>query len=107
MVVCTTQGRKMNIDEHPTVRLLKARPSSRPRPIDAAALRALALEAGADDVGFVCVDRPEVAPQKADVLSLLPQARTLVSFVVRMNRDSIRTPARSVANLEFHRTGDE
>jgi epoxyqueuosine reductase QueG len=30
-----------------------------------------------------------------------------VVFVVRMNRDSIRSPARSVANLEFHRAGDE
>lgn len=97
----------MNIDEHPTVRLLKARPPSVRRPIDQAALRALALEAGADDVGFVSVERPEVAPQRADVLNLLPEARTLVSFVVKMNRDSIRSPARSVANLEFHRTGDE
>lgn len=97
----------MDIDQHPTVRLLKARPPSARRPIDAAGFRALALEAGADDVGLVSVERPEVAPQRADILSLLPQARTLVSFVVCMNRDSVRSPARSVANLEFHRTGDE
>ena len=97
----------MNIDQHPTVQLHRKRTPASPRPVDAALLRALALEAGADDVGFVAIDRPEIASQKADILSVLPQARTLVAFVVRMNRDSIRSPARSVANLEFHRTGDE
>jgi ferredoxin len=30
-----------------------------------------------------------------------------VSFVLRMNRENIRTPARSIANLEFHHTTDE
>ena len=30
----------------------------------------------------------------------------LLSFVCRMNREPIRNPARSVANLEFHHTGD-
>ena len=30
-----------------------------------------------------------------------------MSFVVRMNRENIRTPARSIANLEFHHTTDE
>ncbi|MFO0892900.1 MAG: SCP2 sterol-binding domain-containing protein [Isosphaeraceae bacterium] len=38
---------------------------------------------------------------------MFPRARTLISFVVRMNREPIRTPARSVANTEFHHTGDE
>ena len=35
-----------------------------------------------------------------------PPAKTLLSFVCRMNREPIRSPARSVANLEFHHTGD-
>jgi len=42
-----------------------------------------------------------------DILWLLPKTKTLISFVVRMNRENIRTPARSVANLEFHHTTDE
>ena len=35
-----------------------------------------------------------------------PPTKTLLSFVCRMNREPIRSPARSVANLEFHHTGD-
>jgi epoxyqueuosine reductase QueG len=97
----------MKIDHHPTVQLLKRRPDARPTAMTRDALRALALEAGADDVGFVSVDRPEVAAEKQDVLQLMPEARTLVAFVVRMNRDAIRSPARSVANLEFHHASDE
>lgn len=76
-------------------------------PLDRDALRKLALDAGADDAGVVSVSRPEIAAQKADILNLLPQARSLVTFVVRMNRDSIRSHARSIANLEFHRAGDD
>ena len=64
------------------------------------------LEAGADDAGFVEIDRPEIADQKTDIFWLLPEAKTLVSLVVRMNRENLRAPARSIANLEFHHTTD-
>src|SRR6185369_15620884 len=33
--------------------------------------------------------------------------RSLVSLVVRMNREPIRSPSRSVSNLEFHHVGDK
>lgn len=69
-------------------------------------LRKICLEAGADDVGFVSIDRPELADQRADILWAAPFTRTLVSFAGKMNRDPIRSPARSVANLEFHAQGD-
>jgi len=74
--------------------------------LDADLLRAELLELGADDCGFVEVDRPALAAEKESLATNFPQAKTLVSFVVRMNRTSIRTPARSVANTEFHHTGD-
>jgi ferredoxin len=96
-----------HLDDHPTVRLMRQRPRPAPAPLDRDALRDLAVEAGADDAGVVSVSRPEIAGQRRDILALFPRARTLVAFVVRMNRDSIRSPARSVANLEFHRAGDE
>ncbi|HKV79031.1 MAG TPA: hypothetical protein VJP02_12855, partial [Candidatus Sulfotelmatobacter sp.] len=38
---------------------------------------------------------------------VFPKTRTLISVVCRMNRDNIRTPARSISNLEFHHTTDE
>jgi hypothetical protein len=65
-------------------------------------LRSLCLEAGADDVGFVEVDRPAIADQHSDILRAFPPAKTLISFVTRMNRENIRTPVRSAANIEFH-----
>ena len=97
--------------EHPTVRYWQEKaeslPPTRPAVLDSGWLRQLALDAGADDVGFVELDRPEIADQREDILAALPDAKTLVSFVIRLNRENIRTPARSVANLEFHHTGDE
>jgi ferredoxin len=77
------------------------------QPLDAAWLRELVLSAGADDVGFVKIDRPELDDQREDLLRLFPAVRTLIPFVVRMNRELIRSPLRSVANHEFHSTGDD
>ena len=96
------------LDTHPTVALLRGRPAPAGRQtVSLQWLRELCLRNGADDVGFVAVDRPEVADQRSDVLALLPEARTLIAFVRRMHRESLRAPARSVANLDFHQTTDE
>jgi epoxyqueuosine reductase QueG len=78
-----------------------------PRQIDSALLRDIAFAAGADDLGFVSMDDPALDDQRADILAAFPFARTLISFVMKMNRENIRTPARSVANVEFHHVGDE
>lgn len=95
------------LHDHPTVRALHQRESSTPTPFTSAELRRLCLSLGVDDVGFVEIERKAVADQRAEIEEVLPGTRTLISFVMRMNRDSIRSPARSVANLEFHHTGDE
>src|SRR5688572_4730000 len=76
-------------------------------PLSADELRALALACGADDAGAVALARPELAGERVHAESALPGARALLSFVVRMNREPIRSPARSVANHEFHRSADE
>ena len=98
--------------DHPTVQTMRARAAAGTLPeapgvIDAAWLKNLCLEAGADDVGFVSVESPYIAAQKAEILAAFGRTKTAVSFVCRMNRENIRTPARSVANVEFHRSGDE
>jgi NAD-dependent dihydropyrimidine dehydrogenase PreA subunit len=98
--------------QHPTVKQFQARQATgngiaRPQTLDREWLRQVCLEAGADDAGLVEIDRPEIADQKTDIFRLLPKAKTLMSFVVRMNRENIRTPFRSIANLEFHHTTDE
>src|SRR4051794_32111376 len=101
----------MKLDDHPTVRRLRLRPGPPAAPksdrLDPAWLKQLVLDAGADDVGFVEIGRPELDDQREDILKAFPRTRTLISFVVRMNREAIRTPARSVANTEFHHSGEE
>ena len=74
--------------------------------LDSATLRRLCLQAGADDVGLISLDRPELDKERADILAAFPRTKTLISFVVRMNRDPIRSPTRSIANLEFHHAGN-
>jgi ferredoxin len=95
------------LDEHPTVIRYRQTPQSRrPLVLDADRLRRLCLEAGADDVGFVSIGRPELDVQRDDILGLYPWTKGLISLVCRMNREPIRSPARSVSNLEFHDTGE-
>ena len=72
-------------------------------PLDQEWLRTLALEAGADDVGFVSVDREDVASERPHIFGAFPETRTLMCIVTRLNVDSVRSPKRSIGNLEFHR----
>src|SRR3954453_4471149 len=97
------------VKEHPTVRAHRQKPAleQTSSPLDAAWLRQLCLDAGAEDVGFVEVDRPALAGERPHIERAFPHTRSLISFVLRMNRDNVRSPARSVANSEFHHTGDE
>jgi hypothetical protein len=117
------------VKEHPTVRAHHQRPAlpKTSEPLDAAWLRQLCLDAGADDVGFVEVDRPAgedvIGPYLAskkdfadDVLRPLQAKREPVYVVrgsdaethvqkryphktVRQVRSSLRP--RSIANLLF------
>ena len=59
------------------------------------------MEAGADDVGVVDIDRPEISAQKERILSFFPNAKSLISFVCRMNLAQFRSSDRSLADGEF------
>ena len=87
----------MKLDDHPTVRRFRLQtvPPAAPKSdrLDPAWLKQLVQGAGADDVGFVEIGRPELDDQRDDILKAFPRTRTLISFVVRMNREAIRTPA--------------
>lgn len=94
---------------HPTVRRILDESPHHPTEtpvLEAAWLRKIALEAGANDVGCVGLERAEMASQRDDILQAFPYAKTLLSFVCRMNRENLRTPSRSIANLEFHQSAD-
>lgn len=92
--------------DHPTVRAVAGRPKVTPGVLDAGRLRELCLQAGADDVAFAAVGDPALASEVEHVEAALPGAKSYISLVVRMNRDNVRSTARSVANQEFHRTGE-
>jgi NAD-dependent dihydropyrimidine dehydrogenase PreA subunit len=96
-----------SFDQHPSVTALRSQ-TRQPRPgtLSTEELRRLCLEAGADDAGFVPIDRPDIASERAGVLQVFPSAKVLISVVCRMNREPVRSPARSIANLEFHHSGD-
>jgi hypothetical protein len=63
------------LDDHPTVMRHRQRAEAGPNHealhrFDAERLRRLCLDAGADDVGFVAIDRPELDDQRAEILGL-------------------------------------
>ncbi|MBF2086860.1 SCP2 sterol-binding domain-containing protein [Thermoleptolyngbya sp. C42_A2020_037] len=99
-----------SFDQHPTVvrwrEKMNAQLPDQPVLLNADVLRSLCLDAGADDVGFVEIDRPAIADQRAEILAAFPPTKMLISFVCRMNRENIRTPVRSAANMEFHANYD-
>src|SRR5436305_12848394 len=101
----------MKLEDHPTVKRIRLKTVEfvppRKESLDAEWLKQLVLDAGADDVGFVEIGRAALDDQREDILKAFPHAKTLISFVVRMNREAIQTPARSVSNNEFHHSGDE
>ncbi len=96
----------MNLEDHPTVKRYREKidtiPASQaPDILDAEWLKQKVLDAGADDVGLVDINRPELSDYRADTLDLFPWAKTLVSFVSRLNPKNIRCLSQAVRDLEF------
>lgn len=97
-----------SFDDHPNVLAVRNRSeSTQADRIDSQLLRQLCLEAGANDVGFVNLERPELDEERAEILRVFPATKSLICIVQRMNPDSVRSPARNIANHDFHETGDE
>ena len=70
-------------------------------------LRKICLEEGADDAGFVEIERKALGPVKEEVLALYPKTKTIISICIRTNPENIQSTSRSLANEEFHKTYDE
>lgn len=102
---------KLKIDDHPTVRQVRERlrreTATEAKPLDAAWLRQLAVDCGADDAGLVEIDRRALDDQRPEIVGRYPWTKTLLAFVRRMNREPVKSEARSVSNLEFHGKGEE
>ncbi len=100
-----------NLKEHPAVKRYYEKKGE--RKVDNVAsrlnhedIRKICLECGADDAGFVEIGRPELDDQRDEILKMFPWTKTLVSFVGRINRENLRSPARSIASLEMHKVGE-
>jgi len=102
--MCIMQNR---IDAHPTVLALRSKPPARAARLTVDEVRAIARAAGADDAGVVALAHPDLADEVPHAVRALPGARSFVSVVLSTHPDNIRSPARSVANVEFHRAGHE
>src|SRR5215831_8847137 len=98
----------MRLEDHPTVRKVTAEAQrGDPGILDANWLRRLDLACVAQYAGLIEIVRNELEPQRNEILRNYPWTKSLLSFVVRMAREPVRSVPRSVANLEFHRAGEE
>lgn len=100
-----------DINNHPSIkryneRKASAEPNARVSKLSALQLREMCIELGVDDVGFVEISHPTLADQKADILKAFPWTKAFISIVGRMNRENLRSPARSIASLELHQVED-
>jgi len=91
----------MNTEEHPTViRYRQSEKVSSPDVIEKELLKKILHEAGADDAGFVEIDRKELQMQKDDFLQAFSGTKSLISFVYRVNRFQFYSTDRSLADDE-------
>lgn len=96
------------IEAHPSVISVRQRSAAAPpEALSLGELRDIARLAGADDASAVSLDHPDLAEEKRHALAAMPTARSFVALVQRTLPSDIRSPKRSVSNLEFHRTGHE
>lgn len=101
------QTKLADTNDHPSIkryneRMASAASQASTSKLSAMQLREMCLELGVDDVGFVEIVRPSLADQKAAILNAFPWTKAFISFVVRINRENLRNPARSIASLELH-----
>jgi len=70
-------------------------------------LRKICLEAGADETGFVEVERLGLAQEKPDIFRVYPATRAIISLSRALNRENVQSPARPLYNGEFRRTEED
>ncbi len=92
------------LQDHPTIKWYEEQAVQTGPPLgklETTMLKKICLDSGADDVGFVEIDRLALSSQKADLLQLMPESKTIISMAFRLNRENLRTTVHSVANSEF------
>jgi epoxyqueuosine reductase QueG len=69
-------------------------------------IKKICLDAAADDVGLVDLDRDSLSKEREGILHVYSLTRSIISIIIANNRENIQSPARYVANEEYHHTGD-
>lgn len=70
-------------------------------------VKKMCLEAGADAVGIIDIERKGIATERAGIERVYPKTKSIIAFMRAANRENVISEARYVANDELHRTGDE
>lgn len=96
----------MDLEKHPTVKRhrehsLQLRRTF-PERLDPGWVKQIVREAGADDVGVAPISSPLLDRYRKSMLTLLPEAKTCISVICRMNPVNIRSPHRQLYELEYH-----
>ncbi len=96
----------MSLNDHPTVKHYyeKKHPisnSSAREVLKGEWLKKILLDAGADDAGFVEIDRKSLGENHEDILRIFPKTKTIVSFVGRLNPANIRCVSRAISDTEY------
>lgn len=96
----------MSMKTHPTVQWFNTtadirKPKTQSSSFDADLLKTLAQNAGADDCGVAEISSPVFEGEREGMLSLFPDARAVVGFVVKLNPVNVRCVSRSVSDHEF------
>lgn len=65
------------------------------------------LDAGADAVGIIEIERKGIDKERDGVKRVYPRTKSIIALMKAANREGVCSEARYVANDELHRTGDE
>ena len=92
----------MKLDNHPSVIAYRqAHRNVQQQTVTREWLKEIVGAAGADDVGVVEIERAEIEDQKQAIMTAFPRAKTLISFICRLNGSQVQSPDRSLADAEF------
>jgi epoxyqueuosine reductase QueG/putative sterol carrier protein len=64
----------------------------------------ICLEAGADDAGFVEINREALSMERENILRVYPKTKSIISIIRSLNRENVQSPARYLAAEEFKNT---
>jgi epoxyqueuosine reductase QueG len=75
--------------------------------VSADEVREICREAGADDAGFVEIERKALAHERGDILKIYPKTRSLIAIAKLINQEAVQSTATNIVDEEFHRSYDD